>query len=84
MGSVVGTATGYGLGDRGIGVRVLVGSRIFFYKSYRPDVGFTPTSYSMVTEALFPGVKRPGREADHLPPASAESKKMWMYTSIPP
>jgi hypothetical protein len=30
-----------------------------------------------------PGVKRPGREADHSLPASAEVKKMWNYTSIP-
>jgi hypothetical protein len=29
------------------------------------------------------GVKRPGREADHSPPTSAESKNAWMYTSIP-
>jgi hypothetical protein len=32
----------------------------------------------------FPGGKRPGREADHSPPASAEVKKMWIYTSTPP
>jgi hypothetical protein len=25
----------------------------------------------------------PGREADHSPPASAEVKKMWIYTSTP-
>jgi hypothetical protein len=31
-----------------------------------------------------PGVKLPGREADHSPPASAEAKKMWIYTSAPP
>jgi hypothetical protein len=35
-GSVVGTATGYGLDDRGITVRVPVGSRIFT-SSHRPD-----------------------------------------------
>jgi hypothetical protein len=29
-------------------------------------------------------VKRQGREADHSPPASAEVKKMWIYTSTPP
>jgi hypothetical protein len=28
-----------------------------------------------------PGVKRPGREADHSSPATAEVKKMWIYTS---
>jgi hypothetical protein len=38
----------------------------------------------MGTGALPPVVKRPGREVDHSPPASAEAKKMWIYTSIPP
>jgi hypothetical protein len=34
---------------------------------------------------LFPGgKKRPGREADHSPPTSAEVKKMWIYTSTTP
>jgi hypothetical protein len=32
----------------------------------------------------FSGVQRPGREADHSPPASAEVKKMWIYTSTLP
>jgi hypothetical protein len=32
----------------------------------------------------FGGVKRPGREADHSPPASAEVKKTWVYTFTPP
>jgi hypothetical protein len=30
------------------------------------------------------GVKRPGREADHSPPSSAEVKNAWSYTSTPP
>jgi hypothetical protein len=34
--------------------------------------------------ALSPGVKRPDREVDHSPPASAEVKKTWIYTSSPP
>jgi hypothetical protein len=29
------------------------------------------------------GVKRPGREADHLPPSVAEVKNAWRYTSTP-
>jgi hypothetical protein len=33
---------------------------------------------------LSPGVKRPKREADHSPPASAYIKKIWIYTSTPP
>jgi hypothetical protein len=32
----------------------------------------------------FSGVERPGREADHSPPTSAEVMKMWVYTSTPP
>jgi hypothetical protein len=28
--------------------------------------------------------KRPGREANHSPPTSAEGKKTWIYTTIPP
>jgi hypothetical protein len=79
----VGIATGYGLDDRGVGVRVPVESRIFS-SSRRPDrLGVHP-SYPVGTGGSFPGVKRPGREADHSPPASAEVKEMWIYTSIPP
>jgi hypothetical protein len=32
----------------------------------------------------FPGVKRPGREADLPSPSSAEVKSDWSYTSVPP
>jgi hypothetical protein len=31
----------------------------------------------------FPGVKRPGREADHSSPPSAEVKNEWSYPSAP-
>jgi hypothetical protein len=34
--SAVGIATGYGLDDRGVGVRTTVGSRIFLFMSSRP------------------------------------------------
>jgi hypothetical protein len=34
--SVVGIGTGYELDDRGVGVRVLVGSRIFFCSAFYP------------------------------------------------
>jgi hypothetical protein len=37
-----------------------------------------------VLRALSPRVKQPGREADHSPPASAEVKKIWIYTSTLP
>jgi len=35
------------------------------------------------TSYISLGVTRPGREADHSPPASAEAKNAWSYTSIP-
>jgi hypothetical protein len=75
----VGIATGYGLDDRGVGVRFPVESRIFS-SPRRPD----PASYPMGAGGSFPGVKRPVREADHSPPTSADVKKIWVYTSTPP
>jgi hypothetical protein len=38
--------------------------------------GAHPASYPMGTRALSLGVKWPGREADHLPPSSAEVKEL--------
>jgi hypothetical protein len=35
----------------------------------------------MGTGVSFLGVKRPGRDADHSPPSSAEVKNAWSYTS---
>jgi hypothetical protein len=46
------------------------------------QVNITPIQW--VPGVLPPGVKRPGSEADHSPPASAEVKKIWIYTSTPP
>jgi hypothetical protein len=44
--------------------------------------GVHPASYPMDTVSL--GVKRPGREAEHSPPSSAEVKKGAPINSIPP
>jgi hypothetical protein len=82
--SVVGIATGYGLDDQGVGVRVPTGTRISLLHVVQTGSGVHPTSYPMGTGNPFPGVKRPGREADYSPPASSEVKKMWIYTSTPP
>jgi hypothetical protein len=38
----------------------------------------------MGTRGSLPGVKRPGREADHSSPSSAKVKNAWSYTSTPP
>jgi hypothetical protein len=81
--STVGIATGYGLDDQGVGVQVPIGSRIFSTTS-RQALGPTQPPIKWVPGALFLGVKRPGREADHSPPTSAEVKKTWLCTSTPP
>jgi hypothetical protein len=78
--SAVGIATGYGLDERGVGVRVPVGSKIFS-SPHRPERLWGPQN---LLSSGFPGVKRSGREADHSPPTTAEVKKMWIYTSTPP
>jgi hypothetical protein len=83
--STVGIATDYGLNGRGVGVRVPVRSRIFS-SSRRPDQLLCPAN--LLTNGYrerFPrGVKGPGREADHSPPTTAEVKKIWVRTCIPP
>ena len=38
----------------------------------------------MGTGVLPRGLKRPGREFDHLPPSSAEVKNEWSFDSSPP
>jgi hypothetical protein len=81
--SAVGIATGYGLDDRGVGVRVSVWSRIFSTPS-TPTLGLTRPPTQGAPGALSSGVKRPGHEADHSPTTSAKVKKMWIYTSTSP
>jgi hypothetical protein len=44
-------------------------------------LGPTQPPIQWVLGALSLGVKRPGREADHSPPSSAEDKNAWSYIS---
>jgi hypothetical protein len=57
MGISVGIATGYGMNDRGVGVRVTVGSRLF--SSAHPQTGFgtNPTSRKLGIGGYFPAVE---------------------------
>jgi hypothetical protein len=82
-GSAVGIADGYWLDDGGVRVRVPVESTIFTVSS-RLALGPTQPLIQWVPNALSPGVKPQGREAEHSPPTSAEVKKSWIYTSTPP
>jgi hypothetical protein len=71
---------GYGLDDRGSRVRFPGGLGIFlFTTASRTVLGPTP-SYPMGTS----GVKRPGREADHSPPSSADVKECVELYPTPP
>jgi hypothetical protein len=47
-----------------------------FSTSSRPKLASTQPPIRWVLGALSPGVKRPGREADHSLPASADVKKI--------
>jgi hypothetical protein len=55
-----GIATGYGLEERGVGVRVPVGSRIFSSPKVQTGSGVHPTSYPMGIGGSFPGAKAAG------------------------
>jgi hypothetical protein len=73
--SSVGIALGYRMDDRGSRVRFPAGAGNFFlHHRVQPPIQGVP-------EALSLGVKRPGREADHSPPSSAEVK---VSGDIPP
>jgi len=37
----------------------------------------------MDTRGPFPGVKQPGREADHSPPFSVKVKRAWSLSPLP-
>jgi hypothetical protein len=54
-----------------------------FFTSSRVALESTQPHIQWVPWTLSTGVKRPGCESDHSPPASAEIKKMGIYTFTP-
>jgi hypothetical protein len=73
-GSSVSIVSDYGLDDRAIGVRSPAGANDFS-SSLCVQTGSEahPASCKIGTGGTFPGGKaRPGRDADHSPPSSAE------------
>jgi hypothetical protein len=78
---VVGIATGYGLDDRGFGVRVPVRSKIFSSPRYSYQFWGLPSLLSNGYRGpLSPGVERPGREADHSPPTLDNGEVRQIFT----
>jgi hypothetical protein len=73
-GSSVTVMSDYGLDDRTIGVRSPAGAKDFSsILCVQTGSGAHPASCPMGTGGPFPGGKaRPGRNADHSPPPSAE------------
>jgi hypothetical protein len=72
--SSVSIVSDYGLDDRAIGVRSPARAKDFSSNlCVQTGSGARPASCTMVTGGPFPGGKaRPGRDADHSPPSSAE------------
>jgi hypothetical protein len=66
------------------GVRFPAGVRIFS-SSYRQDEPWGPTKPAIqwVPEAIFPGIKRPGREVNQSPPSSVEVMNDEVISPIP-
>ena len=83
--SSVSIVIGYGLENRGIVVRFLAVTRdLCLLGNVRTGSG-ARTSYLMSTGdgALFPGIKRSGREYHHSTSSSVEVKNAWNYTPTP-
>jgi hypothetical protein len=62
---------------RGLGI-------FLFTTASRPALRPIQPPIQCVPEALSLGIKRPGREADHSFPSTAEVKNAWSYTSTLP
>jgi hypothetical protein len=54
---------------------------VFFASAFKPSLGPTHPLIQWIPVALYPGLKRQWREADHSPPSSAKVKNAWRYTS---
>jgi hypothetical protein len=75
-------ATGWPIGVLGFDSLRSLGI-FFFTTASRTALGPTQSSIQWVLGAISPGIKRPGCEADHSTPSSAEVKDACSYTSTP-
>jgi hypothetical protein len=80
-----GIATGHGLDDRGVGVRVLVGARHFHLHIIENRLWSTQPVIQWTRWGLSPrGKMAAGREADHSPPTNSAVENTWISTYAPP
>jgi hypothetical protein len=77
---------GYGLDDRATEVQSPAETKDFSSNlCLQTGSGAHPASCTMGTGGPFPGAKvRPGRDADHSPPSSAEVENEWEIYLISP
>jgi hypothetical protein len=75
----VGIVTSYELDDPGS----IPGMAGIFSTTSRPPLGPTQPRTQWIPQAISPGVKRLGREADHSPPPSGEIKKGGAIPPLP-
>jgi hypothetical protein len=67
------------------GDRIPAGATKFYLLQKRPYQRCgSPSPLFNAYVGSFAGIKRPGRQADHSPPSSAEVKNEWSYTASPP
>jgi hypothetical protein len=72
--------TGYGLDGRDL---ILGRSKVFLFSTAtRPALRPTQAPIHWVKKVLLPEVKRPGREADHLPPFNAQVTKDGVISAL--
>jgi hypothetical protein len=76
-GSSVGIATGYGAGRSGD--QIPVGARFFAHVQTGP--GAHLPSYT-IGIGFFPGVKRPGRDAEHTPPSKRRGHPLGLFRPV--
>jgi hypothetical protein len=83
--SAVGIATGYGLDGQGSKFESRLAQDFSPLHVLQTGSGAHLAYYRMGNVGSFsPAVKRPGRKAEHSPPASTEIKNTCIYTSTPP
>jgi hypothetical protein len=85
----------YKIKDHCVGIFLMLSTCIVYLNTFFLSKCVTTTSSRKVLGPTQPpiqrlpgilslGLKRPGREADHSPPSSAEVKNAWSYTSTRP